>query len=232
MRILAIDTTSRFLSLAVYDYGRVAEYNLDTGSKLSSLLVPSIKRVLDVLKLDIGDIDYFAVGVGPGSFTGIRLGFSTVKGFSLALRKPVIGIPTLDALAMNATVSDKEIITAIDAKRGLVYSCVYTNKEGRLIKNTPYLLLKVEELLKKIKRPAVILGDALKLYHNEIVKNAPGIVFLENDLWYPKARNIISLALKKLKGTKPDASIRLKPIYLYPKECQIREARKEKLKRG
>lgn len=223
MKILAIDTTTKFLTLAVYDNGRVAEYNLETGNKLSSLLVPTIERALEALGLNPCDIDYFAAGIGPGSFTGIRLGLSAIKGFSFALRKPVIGVATLDLLAMNAPLSDKRIIAAIDAKRGLVYSCVYKYKAGRLVKLTSYSLLKKNDFYRNIKSQSVMLGDALNLYQEDIKNSIGEVSFLDKDCWYPKAHNIIALALRKIGQGKPRDNYKINPIYLYPKECQIRK---------
>ena len=219
MKILAFDTTTKFLSLAVYNEGSVCEYNLETANRLSLLLVPTIRRVLDALKLDISDIDYFAAGLGPGSFTGIRIGLSASKAFALALDKPLIGIPTLDALALNSPVTDKDIITAVDAKRGLVYSCIYRYKSGRLIKSSPYALLSKENFLKSLKSAGIILGDALMVYRDEILKFALPAAFTDRDCWYPKAHNIISLAAQSIKKGGPFNS---GPIYLYPEDCQVK----------
>lgn len=224
MRILAIDTTTKFLTLAIYDNGRIAEYNLETGNKLSSLLVPTIKRALEALGLSPSDIDYFAAGIGPGSFTGIRLGLSAIKGFSFALSKPIIGVPTLDALAMNAPSGDKRIITAIDAKRGLVYFCAYKYKNGKLTKMIPYSLLDKNDLYRNIKPFSVILGDALNLYRDDIKSNFGEVLFLDKDTWYPKAHNIVSLALKGIQQGRYSDNFKINPIYLYPKECQIRKS--------
>ena len=82
MKILGIDTTTKFLSLGFYADGKVYEYNLEAGSRLSGLLVPTIERALAALGWDIASIDYFACGIGPGSFTGVRVGLATVKGFA------------------------------------------------------------------------------------------------------------------------------------------------------
>ena len=223
MKILAIDTTTKFLTLAIYDNGRIAEYNLETGNKLSSLLIPTIKRVLEALGLNPGDIDYFAVGVGPGSFTGIRLGLSAIKGFSLALGKPIIGVATLDLLAMNAPLNERKIIPAIDAKRGLVYSAVYKHKNGKLIKVAPYSLLSKDEFLRNINPLSTILGDALNLYRDDIKSHAGEVSFLDRDRWYPKAHNIITLVLNKIRQGRLSNKLKINPIYLYPKECQIRK---------
>ena len=223
MKILAIDTTTKFLTLAVYNNGRVAEYNLETGNKLSTLLVPTIKRVLEALELNLQEIDYLAAGVGPGSFTGIRLGLSAIKGFSFALGKPMIGIATLDVLAMNAPLGDQRIIPAIDAKRGLIYSSVYKYKKGKLTKTIPYSLLTKDEFFRNIKPLSIIFGDALNLYRDDIKRDIGEVSFLDKDLWYPKARNIITLALNRIGKNKSGLNSKINPIYLYPKECQIRK---------
>ncbi|MBN2830836.1 MAG: tRNA (adenosine(37)-N6)-threonylcarbamoyltransferase complex dimerization subunit type 1 TsaB [Candidatus Omnitrophica bacterium] len=223
MRILAIDTTTNFLTLGVYSKGKVFEYNLKTGHKLSQLLAPAIKSVLCALSLKLSDMDYFAAGCGPGSFTGIRLGLSMIKGFSLALNKPAIGESTLDILAMNSPVTSRKIIPAIDAKRGLVYSCTYKYNNGRLKKITPYALIPKDEFIKKINSPSIIFGDALDIYRDDIVRKTLHASFLDKDAWYPKAHNLITLVFERAGKDKKAASFKLNPVYLYPKECQIKK---------
>ena len=224
MKLLAVDTSTKYLSLGIYNEGALYGYNLEVGPKLSSLLAVTIKRVLSASGLDIKDLDYFACGLGPGSFTGLRVGLSTVKGLSWARRKPLIGISTLDILAMNASdYGHKNIIPVIDAKRSLIYSCSYKFTGGSLKKISPYMLLTKEELLKKIKQPAVVFGDALNLYREDILKSAPQSVLLDKDEWFPKAHNIIKLAVLRIKNKKFDDLLKINPIYVYPKECQIKK---------
>ena len=223
MRILAIDTTTNFLTLGIYDKGRTFEYNLKTGRKLSQLLAPTIKRVLCSLGLVLSDMDYFAAGCGPGSFTGIRLGLSMIKGFSLALNKPVIGESTLDILAMNSPVTDRKIMPAIDAKRGLVYSCAYKYNNGRLKRVGPYALIPKDEFIKRINSPSVVFGDALDIYRDDILRKTAKASFPDKDSWYPKAHNLITLVLQRIAKGKKTGNFKLNPVYLYPKECQIKK---------
>jgi tRNA threonylcarbamoyl adenosine modification protein YeaZ len=227
MKLLAIDTSTKYLSLGVYNEGALYEYNLEVGPKLSSLLAVTIKRVLDASGLGINDLDYFTCGLGPGSFTGMRVGLSTMKGLSWSQRKPLIGISSLDILAMNALpCNHKIIIPIIDARRNLIYSCFYKNTNGSLKKTSSYMLLSKEALLKKIKQPAAILGDALNLYKEDILKNAPQSTLLDKDEWFPKAHNIIKLAVLRIKNKKFDDLLKINPIYVYPKECQVKNAHK------
>ena len=222
MKILGIDTTTKFMSLGIYDNAKVYEYNLEVGIKLSSLLGVTIKRVLDSLGLNISDIDYFACGLGPGSFTGVRVGLATIKGLAFSLNKPVVGISTLDILARNIKSAEGWVIPIIDAKRNLIYCSFYKIKEDTLIRIAPYLLISEAEFLSKVKNRAIIFGDAVSLYKENILKNIKGVTILDKDYWYPKAHNIIYLAQEKIKNKKFDNPFKVKPIYLYPKECQIK----------
>lgn len=224
MKILAIDTTTKFLSLGFYADGKVYEYNLEAGSRLSGLLVPAIERALAALEWDIGGIDYFACGIGPGSFTGVRVGLATVKGFAFGLKKPVIGITSLDNIAMNALALKEEgpFVAAIDAKRDLIYCSAYRVKNGALKRAMPYMLLTPEEFVIKFKPHSFILGDALAAHGGYIAQAFSGARLLDKDYWFPSGRNTIELALRRIKENKLDSPFTLNPLYMYPKECQIR----------
>jgi len=225
MKILGFDTTTKFFCLGVYDNGSIYEYNLELNKKHSTLLMVTVSRVLEALDWDVGEIDYFASGVGPGSFTGVRIGCAAVKGFAFSLRKPVLGISTLDILAKNV-LEDAVVVPALDAKRELIYCSVYRNKPGSSRRIAPYMLLSKEEFFKKIKPNSIIFGDAVNLYKEGILKNIKGATILDKDYWYPRGHNIISLALEKIKNKNISNAFNLKPIYLYPKECQIKVVNK------
>jgi tRNA threonylcarbamoyladenosine biosynthesis protein TsaB len=245
--ILGIDTSTGFLCIGIYDDKlRNCEYRIDLGKRISSFILPSLKRILDNLQLEPEDIDYFAAGLGPGSFTGIRIGLSVIKGFAYALKKPVIGISSLDILALNAkqllnpnygilrdfknrasgnmfSVSEVRICPIIDAKRNLVFASLYTIKDGSLKRTMPYKLISVDDLLKKLPSGVVFLGDALKLYKDRIKLKIKKAILLDQDYWYPKAENIIELARERIRLKKIDNLKTIHPLYLYPKECQIRK---------
>ncbi len=222
MKILGIDTSTKFLCLSVYDDGKIYEYNIELEKKHSKLLLLAVKKVIEALNWDIADIDYFACGVGPGSFTGVRIGITAIKGLSYCLEKPVLGISTLDILAGNA-LREGIIVPAIDAKRSLIYCGIYRNSNGILKRLSPYMLLPKEEFLKKVKPNSAILGDAITLYKEEFLKGIKGVTILDKDYWYPQGRNIIHFALQLIKEKKFSNAFNLKPIYLYPKECQIKQ---------
>jgi len=222
MKILALDTTTKTLCLALCVDGKLYEYSLETGRNLSELLIPTIQRVIGALGLKIADIDYFACGLGPGSFTGMRIGLATIKGLSIVGNKPIIGISTLDILAKNSDIKDRLIITAVDARRGLIYCSSYKYAKGALKRQSPYSLLTLDELIKRFCSRAVILGDAAALYKDKFLARMKDALVLDKDFWCPKAHNLMDLALLKIKAKQFTSALNVKPIYLYPKECQIK----------
>jgi len=236
MKILGIDTSTRFLCLVVCDGKKIYEYTLESGVRLSTLLVPTIERVLESLGWTAKDIDYFACGLGPGSFTGVRIGMAAIKGLSWALEKPIAGVATLDILAGNITassISEGFVVPMVDAKRGLTYSAIYKLEKGKTRRISAYMLLSLQECLGKIKGAlsgkkgnVVFLGDGLSLYKEQIPLAIKEAVILDKDYWYPKPRQLLILAREIIEKKKLTDTFKVEPIYLYPKECQIRSKSK------
>lgn len=226
MKILGIDTSSKFLSIALSenkDIIREESHLLDRNH--SSELVPRIKELLRKSAVPIGKIDAFVVGLGPGSFTGLRIGVSAIKGFGVALKKPCVGVPSIDSIACNVMAEDKEIVPIIDAKRQQVYAAIYRRKGGRVIRESGYLLLTIEKLMKKLNGDVVFLGDGISLYKDALSGIKQSADFLEEKYWYPAAGNIIKLGFSRIKKTKNTGLDKLEPLYLYPKDCQVRKSK-------
>jgi tRNA threonylcarbamoyladenosine biosynthesis protein TsaB len=232
MKILGIDTSTNFLCIGFYNKGKIYTYRLKADRKHSVLLVPTIKRIIDSLKIKCTSIDYFAVGLGPGSFTGIRIGLSVIKGLALATNKSVVGISSLDIIAANALRANysgfkrplfwDKICPIIDAKRNLVYSAFYRIEGDALQRVTAYKLISIQELVKNLPAKVVCLGDGLGVCEKELRRVSKKAILLEKDFWYPQPISIIELAQERIKEGKISNAFKLKPIYLYPKECQVR----------
>jgi tRNA threonylcarbamoyladenosine biosynthesis protein TsaB len=208
---------------------RVCEYSLEVGKKLSSLLIPVIQQTTEALGWKLKDIDYFACGIGPGSFTGLRTGIAAVKGIAWSLQKPVVGVPTLDILAHNAEKFEGVIVPLIDAKRNLTYAALYKSSRGKLKRISPYMLCAPDALVEKIVQKAgraqkvIVFGDGLALCREEITKGVKRAVLLDNDYWQISAWRIAKLAEGMIKEKKTTNALRLLPLYLYPKECQVKK---------
>jgi len=222
LKILGIDTSSKFLSIALAEDSRIIkEESFLLDRTHSSELVPKIKELLKKSRVAIKKIDAFVIGLGPGSFTGLRIGVSAVKGFGIATGKPCVGVASIDAIAFNAIQDGMDIVPVIDAKREQVYAAIYRKKGDKLTRKTDYLLLSAEKLMKKAKGHAVFLGDGLSLYRDKIKGLNKKAFFLEERYWYPGAGNLIRLGLSKIKKAEGQDLTGLTPLYLYPEDCQV-----------
>lgn len=228
MGILAIETSSKVLCVGMMDSkGRIAEYQLDATKRHTKLLLPTIKKALKRLGLGLEELDYLAVGLGPGSFTGLRIGLATIKGFAAALGTACVGVPSLDVLAQGGLPAEARFVCpVVDAKRSLLFTALYKrSRNGSLRRVSRYLLISVEELLKRIEpaEPIAFLGDGLCLYQEQLRRRVKKGIFLSEKFWYPQAKNLIKLAKDLIARGKISDATKLKPLYLYPKECQIKK---------
>lgn len=209
MIILAIDTSTDYLSLAVMRDGKiVARFHRRAHMRHSSLLVPMIAKLLKRSKLRARDIDSFAISAGPGSFTGLRIGVTTVKGLAYSLKKPIVAVPTLDVIARNVKGFKGTICPVLDARKNKVYACFYSSDGKNVRRISKHLLITAKELMEKATRYDKIffLGDA-----------APG----KFD-WHPRAEIVARIGAGYYEDKKFTTVEDLEPLYLYSRECDIK----------
>lgn len=224
MRILAISTSSAAGSIALIEDNVVAaELASSAAGTLSVWLLKSIKGILDKTGRSTGEIDLFAVDVGPGSFTGIRVGVSTVKGLAWTTGRKAAGVSTLKALAMNITSSESPICPVLDARKGEVYAALYLRKNGRFEELMGESALKPQALFDRVNElspgPVVFLGGGLAVYGNDILKNVKGAELAPEALWQIKASNVALLA-QDIVPIGPEA---LSPVYLRKSEAELKK---------
>jgi tRNA threonylcarbamoyladenosine biosynthesis protein TsaB len=148
MKLLSLDTSSPDASIAVLnDEDVLLEYNFTSRGNLSAMLIPSLEFILKALGMQITEIDVFGIGIGPGLFTGIRIGMATLKGLAFAERKPVVGVISLAALAYKFVDTKKTVISLIDAKKGEVYLGGYSFNNGETVELIPPCLLKIADIV-------------------------------------------------------------------------------------
>ena len=228
MKILAVDTTSKYLSLAITDGDKViASFHRVMDQRQCEQLLPQIDKLLKKAKLKLKDIGCIAFSKGPGSLTALRIGAATVKGFALGAKIKIAGVPTLDALAYNIKESGKLIVPVVDARRGNVYASAYSFKNGELRRHLKYSVAPVAELLKSVKGDAVFLGDGLAAYRKTIEDNFKfNAGFAPEKQWYPSAVTIAHLGYELAKNKKFEETDKFVPMYLYPKDVQVRDLKK------
>lgn len=172
MRILGIESSSLVASAAIYEDGiTMAEYTVDFKMTHSQTLLPMIDEMVKLVGIDLDTIDAIAVSGGPGSFTGLRIGSATAKGLGLALNKPLIHVPTLDATAYNLFGASGLICPIMDARRNQVYTGVYCYTDHRLDTVWEQDTMSIEALaegLNCLDHEVIFLGDGVAVYREKL----------------------------------------------------------------
>lgn len=231
MKIFACDSTAKTASVALCeDKILLAEFTQNGGNTHSETLLPMTEVLLNSMKTDIDEIDVFAVSEGPGSFTGVRIGAATVKGFAHRKNKPCIGISTLEALATNlAFGEDKIIVPVMDARRGQFYTARFAFREGalqRLCEDTAQSFEEFSAEIKALGAKIYLCGDGYaagrRLLGDEFSYETP------EKLRYQSAYSVAQIAYRKyLDGDRTSAE-ELRPTYL--RLPQAERDRLEKMK--
>jgi len=235
MKILAVDTSTKTCSVALVDnFSLLAEETLISTQTHSRHLMEMINNVVKLSGCKFSDIDGFAVTKGPGTFTGLRIGISTVKGLASALDKPVIGLSSLNALAMQ-TATSSLICAMLDARRGEVYSGVYRyfacDGKKRLLKNEVCeTVLSVEQALYGISENCTFIGNGAVAYKETII-NIMGdhAVFSPRCLNTLFASTVAYAALEKIQEKGFDSIETLIPCYIRKPDAKIPENVPQKL---
>jgi tRNA threonylcarbamoyladenosine biosynthesis protein TsaB len=225
MKVLGIDTSTPCGSVGLIDDELIiSEYLLNIPVTHSERLLGAIGLMLKEARFAIGDLDGWALSLGPGSFTGLRIGVSAVKGLALASRKPVAGVSTLDVLAYQISSTPYLIYPIIDARKGEVYTASYRYGEGNDLKRqSVYQAIKPEELIRKIQERTIFVGDGVRTYGDYLRNSLSSLaVFPPNQLNVPHGSGVAKLGLELLrKGEQLDLAT-FTPLYVRPSEAEIK----------
>lgn len=226
MLILGIDTSTLTGSVAlVGPQGLVAEWCLTSARTHSERLLKAVDWMLKEAGVELPALDGFAVAQGPGSFTGLRIGLATVKTLAASLSKPLVGIPTLDALAWNVQYTGYQVCPLLDARKSEVYAALYRFEGQRLIKLTSNLVIDPKKLILMVHTPTLFLGEGLGLYKNLLAKELGELaLFAPPVAWPPRASTVARLGREKLLRGETDAIEKLVPLYVRPSEAELKKA--------
>jgi len=220
MRALAVDTSTNMCGVAVAnEQGLLAEILLNDGKTHSHKLIPMLHQLLSNLGLNPADINVYAAITGPGSFTGLRIGVTTIKTIAYAARKPVAGITSLDALAYTAIPSEDDLVCPmLDARNNQVYTAIYKYRNGVMSNISGYMAVHINELVKKLEESnarVIFTGDGAAI-HADFLKIELGNRYLQvpefmlRNMAAPAAMLALAQALR---GETVD-SFELAPFYL------------------
>ena len=225
MRILAVDTATPCCSVALAENGDVRAAAVDAGGVTHSRhLMGLVESVLTTATWRFDDLDGFAVTRGPGSFTGIRIGMSTVMGLAEAVQRPVVGISALEVLAWPLLQGHERVCALIDARRQEVYCGVYAGREDTLEVLVAEHVAAPQEVIAPISGPCVYVGSGAQVYREQIqaLKGADAY-FAPRFLQHPDATILAWLAEGRL-VSEGGAASDLRPIYLRKSDAQIQQA--------
>ena len=217
MRVLAVETSSLAGGVALLDGERlVAEYQLDVSVTHSERLMSAVDRVLADARWTPRDLAGLAVAVGPGSFTGLRIAVSTVKGLALALDLPIAAVPTLDAMAAALPWAALPVCPVLDARKGEVYASLYRWDGEAMRREWDYLALAPAALAARLDEPVLVVGDGAGGVRSPYVRAVPPPRRL------PSPACVGALGLARLRRGETVTAAALAPLYLRPSEAELR----------
>lgn len=233
MKILAIDTSAGPASCAVTEDGRVLAFSkVHRQMTHSQTLMPMLDAMLQQASLQLSDMDLLAVSAGPGSFTGIRIGVSAVKGMAFAEGKPCAPVSTLAAIARNVDGCPFEgiVCAAMDARCQQVYTACFGASDGKLNRLTPDEALVISTLGERLlayQAPVWLLGDGAALCHRQLRESVPRLWLAPDPLRYQQATGVAAEAERMVAAGETVTAERLTPVYL-----RLPQAERERLARG
>ncbi len=224
MKILAMDTTAKVSTVSIVNEDRIiAEYSINLNFTHSQTIMPMCEEILKTTQTQLSEIDAFAVCTGPGSFTGLRIGISAVKGMAYALNKPCIAVSTLDALSRNVLDFDGIICCVMDARCNQVYNAIYENQNGILEKITEDRAIILDDLLeelKLLKKNIILVGDGADLCYNKFKDVLSNIRVASISNRYQKASSVGLVAVDKYNNNLFTTCNDLIPQYLRLPQAQ------------
>ncbi len=225
MSILAIDTSTQVSSVAVASKGRLeAEVTMQAKLTHSETLLPHIQEALAMASVKKEELEGVAVSVGPGSFTGLRIGLATAKAMSYALGLPLVGVPTLKAMAYHFPVSGLQLLPLMDAQKGNSYVEHYAWEHGRLMTKSEVRILSVPELLswaEELPDTVMLLGDVVEKRIEGKVRLPLNVMLAPFHLRMPRAANVAACGLELLEQGQTGNVMNMEPVYVRRSEAEV-----------
>ncbi len=225
MLTLAIETSSEVGGVCLFDShrGLLAEARFGSQRRHSASIVPSIQHMLRLTSLNIRDVDFFSISIGPGSFTGLRVGLSTVKGLCFSTGKPVVALSSLEAFAHQFIHSSYTICPLFDARKKEVYGALFRAQGGEIERLTEDSVSPVERIISMIKDKTLFAGTGTERYRDVIKRELSDMaVFAEGALMHPLPSALAWASMKKAQRGEFSDPATLTPLYIRPSEAELK----------
>lgn len=224
MIVLGLDTSTPQTSVAIGTEREVLANVSIAGKARQESVTPALQQLLAWSGLDLGRVGGIAVGIGPGLFTGLRVGVETAKTLAQVLNVPIVGITSLDALAFAVRHTSRRIACVIDARRGEVFAAVYRAVPGGVVRETEHLVLKPDHLVAELQAvPGEVLcvGNGAILYRREIEDLGSRVEFASPAVANPSAAALVELAIPRFTREEHDRLFDVVPLYLRKSDAEI-----------
>ncbi len=230
MNILGIETSTQTGSVALLsEGGLVAQYTLNIQETHSERMMATVDRVLKDAGIALSALDGFALSIGPGSFTGLRIGLAAVKGLAFAAGRPVAAVPTLQALAWNLPYCAHPVCPMLDARKNEVYAAIWRYEGTSLIQTMADAAVPATEVCERIRETTVFTGEAARLYRPQIEKALGSrALFAPLHACSPSAASVAGLGLEMIRnGSQADLDS-LTPVYIRRPEAEVAWEKRQK----
>ena len=230
MLILGVETATTQVGCAIGGHeGVLSSFHAARGRRHAETLAPAIDFIRQQARIDLDEIGAVAVDIGPGLFTGLRVGVATAKAIAHALRVPMIGVPSLDLVAFPVRFSNRLIAAVIDAKRGEVFYALYRQVPGGIQRVTPHQVGSAQDLMSELfasGEDCLVVGDGARRYA-DLFDDVAGLEVGEQGLAYPSASSLVQLAHARALREEFVNPWELEPLYLRRPDAEINWERRE-----
>jgi tRNA threonylcarbamoyladenosine biosynthesis protein TsaB len=224
MIVVGIDTSTPQVSVSIGTEREILGRIQVVGRARQEAVTPALSKLLDWTGVELVHVGGFAVGVGPGLFTGLRVGVATAKTLAQVVKAPIVGMVSLDVLAYAVRFTARSIVTVIDGRRGEVFWATYRQVPGGVMRQTPYAVAKPEALVAELmaaREEVLLVGDGAMLYREQLEELGAHAEFASAAAAHPDAAQLVELAVPRFLREEHDRLFDVVPLYLRKSDAEI-----------
>jgi tRNA threonylcarbamoyladenosine biosynthesis protein TsaB len=224
VNVVAIETSTPQTSVAIGNETEVLAAVQVAGRARQDLVVPALERILGWTGLELSQVGGVAVGIGPGLFTGLRVGVEAGKALAQSLRVPILGLPSLDVLAFGVRYTRRLIAAVIDARRGEVFFAFYRAVHGGVVREGEHRVAPPDHLAAELEaagEDVLLVGNGAILYRRRFEEAETRVEFASPALAYPRASSLVELSAPRFLREETDRLYDVVPMYLRKSDAEI-----------
>lgn len=230
MLVLALETSTPQTSVALgTEQGVIASVVRSWTHGHAEIVAPSVEHLLRWSEVDLGQVGGVAVGIGPGLFTGLRVGVATARGLAQVLGVPMVGIGSLDTIAFSVRHTRSRIAAAIDGKRGEVFYAFYRPVPGGVTRETEFAVGPPARLTAELVasgEETLVVGNGALLYRRDLEEAGPRVEFASPSNAFPQAVSVMELAMHRFEREETTPPAEITPLYVRKSDAEINWARR------